>query len=380
MIPRRQAALPVLALVVVGIASSWSYWKGPSQWKPDSLFYEAQVLEVRGKPAEAARREVFAGPLAAPRRAREAGLPENERKVSNPEWVRYSAQFYRRRWVVPVLAAAVFPLFGTRSVLVVSLVGYLACGPLLYALLRRRYPRVESALLAAAFLLLLPLRFWSSLPLTDSLGLALLIAALTSALLVLERGLRWLPLWGLTVAALAFTRDAAVLAVAAVVWVALRERSRRTLLLATAGIAAALPAPLAFGAPLKRALAYTVNNFFVPPSTSWHFIGEKYGAAARSLIHNDFNYVLDHPISGLVLVVGVALLFLPRQHGGSYFSLLRAATLASLVYLFVLPNYTAFRLELVFVPMAAAGLAALVATGRRVDRSTQTDAGRNPAS
>ena len=40
-----------------------------------------------------------------PTARRKPSLPAYERKLSNPEWVRESAQFYERRWVVPLFAA-----------------------------------------------------------------------------------------------------------------------------------------------------------------------------------------------------------------------------------------------------------------------------------
>ena len=103
----RRADVAALAiLLVLAVALTWSPWRsGPPQWKPDALFYQAQVEEVRGLGHAAALRKVFGGPLAAPRREREVGLPASERRVTSAEWVSFSSQFYRRRWVVPAAAA-----------------------------------------------------------------------------------------------------------------------------------------------------------------------------------------------------------------------------------------------------------------------------------
>src|SRR5205823_3701606 len=107
-------------------------------WGTDSVFYEAQVLELEGADAAEARRQaiaVYAG----------AGASEDElRPFRNERWVSESARNYRRRWAVPVAAAAASPIFGDRSLLLVSLAGYVATGIALFALLRRRFGQLPS--------------------------------------------------------------------------------------------------------------------------------------------------------------------------------------------------------------------------------------------
>ena len=69
---------------MLAVALTWSPWRsGPPQWKPDALFYQSQMEEVRGLGQAAALRKVFGGPLAAPRRATEVGLPESKRRVTS---------------------------------------------------------------------------------------------------------------------------------------------------------------------------------------------------------------------------------------------------------------------------------------------------------
>src|SRR5262249_24151598 len=191
-VPVRRDAVAMLALAGLAVALTFGRWGNPPQWKPDALFYEAQLLEVRGVPQAEALHRVFTGPLAAPRR-----LEEEEKKaelkprVSDPAWVTYSAQFYRRRWVVPILGAAVEPVFGTNSLQIVSLTGFALVGPLLCLLLRLRFDRLPSLLAAGACVALPPLRYWAEMPQTDSFAVAIEALALLAVMLALERGRRW---------------------------------------------------------------------------------------------------------------------------------------------------------------------------------------------
>ena len=82
-----------------------------------------------------------------------------------------------------------------RSLLDLSLVGYIAAVLALFGLLLLRFRIALAATVPAAAALLPPLTLHSSFPLTDSWGLALEIVALGAAILALERGLGWLPLW-----------------------------------------------------------------------------------------------------------------------------------------------------------------------------------------
>ncbi len=354
---RRELA-PLLVLPALVVALTWGAWRhGPPQWKPDALFYQAQVEELRGLGRRSALDKVFGGPLAAPRRESETVLPASERKVSSPAWVSYSSQFYRRRWVVPALAAAITPAFHTRSLQVVSLAAYALAGVLFYALLRRRFSRLSSLAAAAVCVLLPAFRYWSEQPLSDSFGVLLETAALVSAVLVSDRGLRWLPLWIGAVAALSLTRDAAVVVVAAAAWMALRQRSRETAALAATGAIAAVPAPLVFGAPLRVSMAYTLNGFTPPADPSWHFVAHHFLSGLHSLEKNDVSYALHHPGTTAAALAGLVALFAVRRRGDAYFSLMRAAAVACFGFVGILPNYTAFRLELVFLPVVAVGLA-----------------------
>ena len=159
----------------------WPACHDPVEWTPDALYYQARVLELRGE--DNASNKVFHGPLAADLRARDPGHTGNE------AWVEYNEPFYERRVAVPLAAAALYPVTEERSLLDLSLVGYVAAVLALFGLLLLRFRIALAAAVAAAAALLPPLTHHSSFPLTDSWGLALEIVALGAAILSLERGL-----------------------------------------------------------------------------------------------------------------------------------------------------------------------------------------------
>jgi hypothetical protein len=402
---RLRRLLPVLLVLSVGIAASWNVWRAPVQWTPDGVFYQAQLLELRGADAKVARQSLAAGPVGASASALGGHLDD-------PAVVEATAPFYRRRWLVPAVAAGISPVFGERSILLVSLLGYLATGGALYLLLRRRVAPWPSAVAAASCLLLVPMRMWSFFPLTDSAAIALLAVALVLASRAFERGGRWIPLWALSVAALSVTRDSALVAVAAAAWIAVRERTRRAVGVAVAGLMAALPVLVLFGAPLRTQMDYVFLGRS-SPDDSWSEILAGYWPSMHTMLQSDIVDV-GYYRATFVILAGLALLFLrPRTadfariravglSGVAAYAalmlvspgllgedlpvqtltiaglvlllragadrdarLLRAGAFAALAYLCVLPNMTDFRLELTLVPFAAAGLTFAIARSLR---------------
>jgi hypothetical protein len=343
----------VLALGAVVAAVLWTQ---PVVWKPDGYFYRVQVLRLRGATAEEAQRQVFAGPLTAAARAQEAGLLPYQRKLSNPEWVRESAQFYERRKLVPLLAVPLDPWLGARGLQAVSLAGYVLLGVALYALLRVWFPTRLALPVAALALLLGPVREWSSSPLTDSWGLALATAALVAGCRVLSGHGRWLVAWAALVLALGFTRDLTLMVVGAAALAAIALRTRTSLALVLTGVVAALPAPALYGAPLKAAIAYPLVGYYPVSDPSWSFIADRYVDGVQALVKSDLGYLTDHPETGLVLVCGTLAVALLPAHPAR--ALLWGTVPAAAAYLLLAPNYTELRLELVFLPAAALGVAA----------------------
>ena len=122
----------MLLLVAIATVSASPALGGAVRWTPDSLFYEAQMYELRGESQAAALHRAFGGPA-------EAALAKTAlRGRTSQAWITYSARFYRRRWVTSAIAAALYPLTGMRSLVYSAMLGYLAVGVLIYALLRRR--------------------------------------------------------------------------------------------------------------------------------------------------------------------------------------------------------------------------------------------------
>ncbi|HEX3738072.1 MAG TPA: hypothetical protein VHV53_11060 [Solirubrobacterales bacterium] len=213
-LPLRRLGPPALVLLVAALASLHA-WVSPVRWSdPDFLYYQAKALSFRGQDEHTALHEAFASPLAdevlAGERAELREDPAAPRKFTNPHWIDYSSRFYHRRILVPLMAAAIYPIFGLRSVLTMSLIGYLLISLALFALLRRRFGLWTSAVVAGVCVLAPPLRHASFVPGTDSWGLLLEICALLAAVLTFDRGSRWIAAWFVSLAALSVTRDDSV--------------------------------------------------------------------------------------------------------------------------------------------------------------------------
>ena len=356
---RRRAIIVGLlaaALAVLSCAAVWSAWRDPVTWTPDALYYQERLLEFRGVDDEVARERVFEGPLSAELRSRDPGHTGDE------AWVEYNEPFYERRVTLPLAGAALYPAAGDRSLLYLSLAGYIAAVLALFGLLLLRFRVPVAAAVAAGAALLPPLTEHASYPLTDSWGLALEIGALAAAVLTLERGLRWLPLWVGAIALLAFTRDSTWIPILAAGFCALRYRSRAPVTLFASGVAAALPALLLFATPVQNLLALLVNDSEISADTSWGFIASNYPGALEELVRANVGFLRRGEwYTALYLVGGVLALLLlvwrrPAVRDRTS-TLMTAAAVFGLGYVLAAPVFSAFRLELVFVPMAAFGVA-----------------------
>ena len=308
----QKLAILCAAIVIAAIAcaSIWPAFDNPVTWTPDALYYQARMLEIRGADHDAAMSTTFDGALSAELRARDP------QKTGNPAWVAYNEPFYARRLAIPLAGAALYPLEGDRSLLDISLAGYVAALLALFALLLMRFRLAIAAAVTLVTVFLPPLVDHASFPLTDSWGLALETSAFAAAILTLDRGRRWLPLWICAVLLLAFTRDSTWIPILAAGWCAWRLRSRDALWLFATGVAAALPALLLFRAPVRSLLALLVNDSEVPSDTSWSFIASHYPRAALELIHANGGFVRDGAwYAALYLVGGVLLLLIFALRG-----------------------------------------------------------------
>lgn len=367
----RKLLIGSLAAMLAALAclAVWPAFHDPVRWSPDGLYYQARVLELRGANHDAAFRRTFEGPISAELRARDL------QHTGNAGWVKYNEPFFERRVAVPLVGAAVYPLAGDRSLLDISLAGYIAAILALFGLLLLRFRIAIAAAVTIATIFLPPLTYHSSFPLTDSWGLTLEIAAFGAAILTLDRGVRWLPLWMVAIALLSFTRDSTWIPVLATGWCAFRYRSRVPVTLFATGLAAALPALLLFATPVRDLLALLVNHSDLPRNTSWSFIASHYPRAVIQLVRANVGFLRRGEwYTALYLVGGVlALLFLGRRTRprSTTTVLMTSGAVLGLAYVLAAPVFSAFRLELVFVPMAAFGLAlaAQLVSERASDRS-----------
>lgn len=350
-----RTALAVISLSLLAAVSMASHWGGPISWETDALFYQSKSEEIGGADAATARRQVFGGPLSGYERRIEAEQPGEPPRVSDPAWVEYSSTFYARRLLLPALAAAIKPIFGLRSLQVLSLLAFVLIPGLLFLLLRRRLSFAVSGAVATAVILWPPLRAWSVFPLTDSSGLALLIAALLCALLSIERSRRWLAPWFVCVLALGFTRDIAFIPVIAALGLLAVRRDRPTLALAGVGLAAALPALFVHGVSESKELAYVFANHTIPSDTSWGAVLPRYPSNFGHMLGRYGDYAAANPLVILGALGGIAAAFALAPRRDTLTILLWSTVPGYALLMAVGPAFSGFRYELVLVPLIAAG-------------------------
>jgi hypothetical protein len=164
-----------------------------------------------------------------------------------------------------------------------------------------------------------------------------------------------------------FTRDATVVLLVAVGWLALSRRTLRIVLVVAAGIAASAPALVLFGAPLVQQLAYVIQGFHIPTVATWSYVLSHYPSALVSLLHSDARYPDSLSYSIIWYAVGVALagstiyLFIASPRRDPFYQLSRGAFFGAAATILLALNYTAMRLEIVFIPCVAVALAATIA-------------------
>jgi hypothetical protein len=350
-----RTALAVFSLSLLAAISMATHWDGPISWETDALFYQSKSEEISGTDAATARQHVFGGPLSSYERDIEAQQPDEPARVSDPAWVEYSSTFYARRLLLPALAVVIKPIFGLRSLQILSLLGFILIPALLFLLLRRRLPFAISGAVAAAVILWPPLRAWAVFPLTDSSGLALLIAALLCALLAIERDRRWLAPWFACVIALAFTRDIAFIPVIAALGLLAVRRDRPSLALAGVGILAALPALFVHGVSESKELAYVFANHTIPSDTSWGAVLPQYPSNFSHMLGRYGDYAAANPLVILATLGGLLAAFTLTPRRDTLTILLWSTVPGYLLLMAVGPAFSGFRYELVLVPLIAYG-------------------------
>jgi hypothetical protein len=343
------AALVAAALIAVGGSLS-----GPPQWSPDGLFYQARALEFQGVDRAAALKQTFQGPMGAELRR------IDPTRSGSPAWVEFNAQFYERRLTVPLAAAALEPVAGERTILDLSLAGYVVAILAIFGLLLLRFRLAIAGGVALATAFLPALVHHSSYPLTDSWGLALEAGALACGILVLQRGNRWLIPWTVLILLLSMTRDSTWIPIFAAAWLTVTLRSKVAVSLLGSALAVTIPVTLLFPTPMRELLAQMLNDTMPAPDPSWGFIVSHYPGAVIDLVRANGGFVRDGAFFSAAFIGGglLALFVLARGRAASTTtSFLKAAAFAAVGFVFVVPIFSAFRLELAAVPMAAFGLA-----------------------
>lgn len=359
-LPLRRMLIAAAVTVLCAGAISVTDWTHAPNWSnADSLFYQAMSFEVSGSSAQAARDRVFDSPLSRP-------AIIQQHNVGNAHWRAFEAQFFRRRWIVPAMAAAIRPDAGQRALPDVAIVGYLAFAAVLAALLAAQFGLVASVPAAVLCLALGPVRDWATRPMTDSWGLAFGVGAVLAAMFVLRRGKPWLLAWVALMAALSFTRDLALAPLAAVLWLAFRERDhvtrRGALTMFVSGVIVTIPAYLLFGAPLRLTLASVIDDFRDPPpaQATWSYVAHHYVSFTATTIKADVSYAVHHPLVGFTLVAGLVPLFLWRSRREPLVLMMRGWALGWPILFLVNPVYSGFRYEIAILPAAAVGICMLI--------------------
>jgi len=336
-----------LALVGVAFALTARAWTGPVQWTTDGIEYQAKLFEARGASEHAAVQRAYAAAVASKTWPRTWSEPQLEKGM----------KWFRRRPLMPVIGAKLYPWLGARSLLVLSLGAFALLGPALYIFLRQRFSAPYAAGVAAITLAFPPLRDWSSHPLTDSAGVLLVVIALTAAVLTITKSRWWLLPWAAAVAAGSVTRETIAAVVLAAALLAVRGVPRSRALFAT-GVLAVAPAMLLLRFPFKAAFANVFHNQLdrhIDPST-WALI--KWWPVL--ILRQFFGVFLFSPLSAAILFVGVLLLLDARRRERNVPSVVAwAGAIGGVLYLWSFPFFSGLRLELVLTPAAAFGIALL---------------------
>jgi hypothetical protein len=352
----------VVLAALTAIVNIGGWTATPRYPGPDGLFYHARALEMRGLDSREALRRSFGGDIGK-RTIAQFSDPAVARRSRNPQWIDYSARFYRRRVLFPAATALARPALGDHAAPVVGLLGAVLIGPLLFLLLLRRFSfRLSFGVTVAA--LLWPPLVESAQGGVDTWGVVLEIVAVLCALAVLEHGLRWLPAWAAAILALSFTHDATPVVLVGALALVIARRDRVTAALVATGVASALPAVVLYPTSLHEYLAYVVNGHDVPSDTSLGFILRH---EPHQLGHYLKGELVDYagglalaPLFYLACVLAIGCIVNLLVRGGRHDLLLlfaRGATVGGLAYLLLADNPTNFRLELVLLPFAAIALA-----------------------
>jgi hypothetical protein len=355
-----------LTLVLVGpLAVSTVAMTKPVRFSPDGLFYQATLLRIRGNSEGVVNRDVFSKDgLAAPYYSSER---TNERRVSDPAWVRFSRRFYARRILLPLLGAFTYPLMGIRSLLFWSLAAYVAFVAAVWVWLLSRFRLALATIVAVGVGLFPPLVSFSRLPLTDSLALlteVLGVLCISRIAKVNEfEGRRNLLAFAAIYVAAATARDAELPLLAGIAFVVVAYRSRTAIACLCSGLAFSGLKFWYWPAPWAEEMSYVIRGFTVGPTFKPALLARGYAHELKTMLLVDvqpFGWAGRSVGSrmGLVILVGGLVVAMKYHDRASRIPL--SVIGGGVALLLILPQMSNLRLELILLPGAAFGWAYLL--------------------
>jgi hypothetical protein len=395
--PGRRADLVALVLIVCAVAVLALKWADEVIWSPDALFYQTRVEQIRGASEKEALHRVWKGPLSAGFRADDSQRATADQALADPRWIPQSYDLYARRWTVPVMAAAVYPIFGINSLMAVNIFGTLVFAIALFVLLRLRFEPLASFIGVAAVLAWPDLR-WAFLPLSDAWGLAMLTVTFLIGVKALDGWSRgWLVAWIAAILVLSVTRELTPLPVFGAAAVAIVYRWKEPAMLALTGVLATLPAQFLFeGKSLNWGFAYAFSGNRIPTDTSWGFVLDHYWNALETGTRQSIDYLFAaNPVYlesawplwpfTIPLFIGLLLMLAASSAtpGDPYLPFLRGAFVGEVLILLIAPTFQDLRYEYPLLPMSAVGIALgvglirkwIAGNGERTGRNAGADGG-----
>lgn len=367
----RRADVVALVLIVCAVAVLALKWADEVIWSPDALFYQSRVQQIRGASKEQALHKVWDGPLSAGFRADDAQRAKVDQALADPRWIPESYKLYARRWTTPLLAAAVYPIFGVNSLEAVNIFGTLVFAVALFVLLRLRFDPLASFIGLAAVLAWPDLR-WAFLPLSDAWGLAMVTVTFLIAIKALDGWSRgWLLAWVAAMFVLSVSRELTPIPVLGAAAVAIVYRWKEPAILAGTGILATLPAQLFFpGQSLSWAFAYGFSGNRIPTDSSWSFVIDHYWTTLETGTRQSIDYLFAAnpvylesawPLWPFTIPLFIGLLIMlaasSASPGDPYLPFIRGAFVGEILILLIAPTFQDLRYEYPLLPMSAVGIA-----------------------
>jgi hypothetical protein len=370
----RRADIVALVLIVCAVAVLALKWADEVIWSPDALFYQSRVEQIRGASRDEALNHVWNGPLAAGFRADDSQRAKADQALADPRWIPESYKLYARRLTVPVLAAAVYPIFGINSLEATNIFGVLVFAVALFLLLRLRFDPLASFIGVGAVLAWPDLR-WAFLPLSDAWGLAMLTVAFLIGVRALDNWSRgWLVAWIAALLVLSVTHELTPIPVAGAGAVAIVYRWREPAILAVTGILATVPSQFLFeGKSLSWGFAYAFSGNRIPTDSSWSFVLNHYWSVLETGTRQSIDYLFAaNPVYlesawplwpfTIPLFIGLIMVFAASSSAprDPYLLFMRGAVVGGALILLLVPTFQDLRHEYPLLPIAAVGIALAV--------------------